>query len=128
MPLNVTALYLLPLSAIFFLLWIRVSALRAATGVSFGDGGNPALLHRMRQHGNFVEWVPMVLFALLAAESTGASSTLLHVAGGLLVIGRVAHPIGLRADNPGHPLRYVGNGSNILALLLCCGLIVANIL
>jgi len=29
----------------------------------------------------------------------------------------VAHPFDLVADNAGHPLRYVGNGSNILASL-----------
>ncbi len=32
--------------------------------------------------------------------------------------GRLAHPFGLKIDNAGHPLRYVGNGSNILATLI----------
>ncbi len=36
----------------------------------------------------------------------------------LLVIGRLAHPFGLKADNAGHPLRYVGNGTNMLAVAI----------
>ena len=36
----------------------------------------------------------------------------------------IAHPFGLKIDNAAHPLRYVGNGSNILAALnamVCLG-------
>ena len=44
--------------------------------------------------------------------------------GALLLIGRIAHPFGLRIDNAAHPLRYVGNGTNILAtlnIMVCLG-------
>jgi len=52
---TVTPLYALPLAVIFLILWFRISGLRAATKISYGDGGNPELLRRVRQHGNFVE-------------------------------------------------------------------------
>ena len=114
---SVTPIYALALVPIFLVLWIRVSATRAASGVSFGDGGDPVLLHRIRQHGNFIEWVPLVLILMLLAEGMGAPAIYLHLTGVLLVIGRIAHPFGLKPDNAGHPLRYVGNGSNLLAVL-----------
>lgn len=121
----VTPLYALPLAVVFLTLWFRVSALRSATNISFGDGGDRDLLLRMRQHGNFVEWTCFVLILMILAEGMGAPAVYLHISGALLLIGRIAHPFGLRADNAGHPLRYVGNGTNILAtvnLMVCLGI------
>ena len=115
---TVTPLYVLPVALIYLALWFRVSALRAATGVSFGDGGNPALLHRIRQHGNCAEWSAFVLILMILAEGAGVSATWLHASGVLLVVGRIVHPFGLSATNAGHPLRYVGNSTNLLAALI----------
>jgi uncharacterized protein len=120
----VTPLYALPLAVIFLALWFRVSSIRSATGVSFGDAGNAQILHRVRQHGNFVEWVPFVLILMILAEGMGAPAIYLHISGALLLIGRIAHPFGLVDGNAAHPLRYVGNGTNILATLnvmVCLG-------
>ena len=121
----VTPMYALPLAAIFLILWFRISGLRAATKISFGDGGNVELLRRVRQHGNFVEWASFVLILMILAEGMGAPAIYLHISGVLLLIGRIAHPFGLGAvDNAALPLRYVGNGTNILAtlnLMVCLG-------
>ncbi len=117
MTFTVTPLYALPLALIYLVLFMRVSAIRSSTGISFGDGGNATLLHRVRQHGNFVEWVPFVLVLMILAEGMAAPALYLHISGVLLLIGRIAHPFGLKPDNAGHPLRYVGNGSNMLATL-----------
>lgn len=129
MTFAVTPLYALPLALIFLILWFRVSGVRSATKISFGDGGNIELLRRIRQHGNFIEWAPFVLILMMLAEGMGAPSLYLHISGALLLIGRIAHPFGLGdVNNAGHPLRYVGNGTNILATLnvmICLG---ANIL
>lgn len=113
----VTPLYALPVAAIYLVLWFRVSAVRGATGISFGDGGNPLLLQRMRQHGNCAEWSAFVLILMILAEGMGTPAIWLHISGALLVIGRIAHPFGLVPETAGHPLRYVGNGTNILAAL-----------
>lgn len=112
-----TPLYALPVAAIYLILWFRVSALRSAEGVSFGDGGNALLLQRIRQHGNCAEWSAFIIILMMLAEGMGAPALYLHISGALLLIGRIAHPFGLKADNAGHPLRYVGNGTNILAAL-----------
>ena len=122
---SVTPLYALPVAAIYLILWIRVTSLRSTAKVSFGDGGNPMLLQRIRQHGNCAEWFSFVLILMILAEGMGAPDFYLHISGALLLIGRIAHPFGLKADNAGHPLRYVGNGSNILAALnamVCIGM------
>lgn len=124
---SVTPLYALPLAAIFLVLWMRVSAIRSSTGISFGDGGNALLLQRVRQHGNFIEWVPLVLILMMLAEGMGAPALYLHISGALLLIGRIAHPFGLTPGNAGHPLRYVGNGTNILALLNACVCLAVNL-
>lgn len=118
MTLTTTTLYSLPLIAIWLILWTRVSGARSSLNISFGDGGNLALLQKIRQHGNFIEWVPFTLLLMMLAEAQGTASPWLHAAGALLVIGRIAHPFGLKPDNAGHPLRYVGNGTNFLAVVV----------
>ncbi|MGF6254041.1 MAPEG family protein [Ensifer sp. ZNC0028] len=124
---TVTPLYALPVAAIYLILWFRVSAMRSAQGVSFGDGGNALLLQRIRQHGNCAEWSAFVVILMILAEGMGAPALYLHISGALLLIGRIAHPFGLKADNAGHPLRYVGNGTNILAALNAMVCLGANI-
>lgn len=118
MVFSITPLYALGVSVIYLALWMRVAAIRGKTGISIGDGGDPQLLQRIRQHGNCAEWICFVLILMILAEGTGMSALWLHVAGALLVLGRIAHPFGLAIDNAGHPLRYVGNGTNLIAALI----------
>ena len=126
---STTPLYALPVAAIYLILWFRVSAVRSATGVSFGDGGNAILLQRIRQHGNCAEWSTFVLILMILAEGMGSPAIWLHISGALLLVGRIAHPFGLKSDTAGHPLRYVGNGTNLLASLnamVCIGTHIIN--
>lgn len=118
MTLTTTTLYAIALIPIWLVLWIRVTSIRSAIGCSIGDAGDMKLLQKIRQHGNFIEWVPLILVLMILAEAQGTDALWLHAAGALLVIGRLAHPFGLKIDNAGHPLRYVGNGTNILAVLV----------
>lgn len=118
MTLTTTTLYAIALIPIWLVLWIRVTSIRSAIGCSIGDAGDMKLLQKIRQHGNFIEWVPLVLLMMLLAEAQGTDALWLHAAGALLLIGRLAHPFGLKIDNVGHPLRYVGNGTNLLAVLV----------
>jgi uncharacterized protein len=118
MQLPVTTAYALPLIVIWAILWMRITATRADSKTSIGDGNNPALLLKIRQHGNFIEWVPFVLILMILAEAQNAGKLWLHAAGALLLIGRIAHPFGLKIDNAAHPLRYVGNAPNLLAVVI----------
>ena len=124
MVFSITPIYALAVAVIWLILWFRVTALRSAMGHSIGDGSDPQLLLRIRQHGNCADWAAFVLVLMILAEGMGAPALYLHISGGLLVIGRIAHPFGLKVENAGHPLRYVGNGTNILAALnamVCLG-------
>jgi hypothetical protein len=116
MSFAITTTYALPLIVIWFALWIGVTSTRAGYNASIGDAGRADLLLKIRRHGNFIEWVPFVLVLMILAEAQRASPLFLHAAGALLLIGRIAHPFGLKIDNASHPLRYVGNGTNILAV------------
>ena len=130
MVFSITLLYALPVAAVTLILWLRVSAMRSAVNVSIGDGGSMQLLQRIRQHGNCAEWSAFVLILMILAEGMGASSPWLHVSGGLLLTGRIAHPFGLKSDTAGHPLRYAGNGANILAALaamLCISILILGL-
>lgn len=118
MSFKITTLYVLPLGLIWFALWIGVSSVRSSLNCSIGDANNPALLQKIRRHGNFIEWVPFALVLMILAEAQGTGAMWLHAAGTLLLIGRIAHPFGLAIDNAGHPLRYVGNGTNMLAVVI----------
>lgn len=121
---TVTPIYALAAAVITLVLWFRVTSYRGNNGISIGDNGDATLLLRVRQHGNCLEWSSFILIMMILAEGMGAPALYIHISGALLVIGRVAHPFGLKIENAGHPLRYVGNGSNILAalnIMICLG-------
>lgn len=123
MTFPITSLYVLPLVVLYLVLFVRVSSRRSELKASIGHADDTALHLRIRHHGNFVEWVPFVLILMLLAEAAGSNSIALHTAGGLLVLGRVLHPLGLKADNASHPLRIAGNSSNMLAMVILAVLI-----
>ena len=74
---------------------ILVVRQRAKHSVSLGDGGNADLERAIRAHGNNVEYVAIALPGLIALGLLGASLPLLHAAGLLVTVGRVAHAIGI---------------------------------
>jgi uncharacterized membrane protein YecN with MAPEG domain len=76
--------------------------------VSVGFGDNLALEEAGRVFGNFVEYVPLALVLMLTFELTGASNTTLHVYGGILIVARVLHAFGLKADKGATPGRFLG--------------------
>ena len=88
--------------------WVVRHRYRAKTGI--GDGGDPALARAVRVHGNFAEYVPITLVLLLLLAMAGWGSLHLHILGGLLFVGRVAHALGLaRSEGPS-----VGRGAGML--------------
>lgn len=119
MQLPVTAIYagLLAIFALF--LSARAGSFRGKTGVSilYGEPINWDLAERVRAHQNFLEYVPMVLILMGVSELNGASSTVLHAAGALLVFARVAHLIGLKHDNMAHVGRLIGAGGTALIMV-----------
>ncbi|MES2855890.1 MAG: MAPEG family protein [Bdellovibrionota bacterium] len=74
---------------------IRVIRLRRKHRVAFGDGGVNELLIATRVFGNHAEYAPIGLIMLLALEFVLAPAWCLHLAGSMLVLGRIIHATGL---------------------------------
>jgi len=105
----ITALYAGLLGLLMLVLSFRVVAVRRATSIGLGDGGNALLLSRIRIHGHFAEYVPLALVLMLVLELNGATAGWLHGLGIALVIGRLAHAQGLTVGTGANPGRLVGN-------------------
>lgn len=89
------------LGLLFFLLGLRVVQKRLAGTVAFGDGGDQALMERVRAHGNFAEHVPFLLVLIAGIEaSIGHGSVWLWASGGILVVARIVHAIGISRPSP----------------------------
>ncbi len=73
----------------------RVGRLRKQFKISVGDGGNEALLRRMRAQGNFLETTPFFLFLVAGLELSGASRIVLAAAAALFILARVSHAVGM---------------------------------
>ena len=117
-------------AAIFALLYvgltIRVIALRNATRVSLGSGGDPTLERAIRIHANFIEYVPLALILLIAMEMQHSSRYLLHILCLLLLVARICHFIALSRENTANPLRGAGVGLTVLVLVVAAIVLIVN--
>jgi uncharacterized protein len=95
---------------------------RVKTKTNLGTGGHPALEQAIRAHGNFVEYVPIILLLLLLLELCGTRAIVLYALGAALTIGRILHAWGLHAA----PGESVGRRAGIV--LTWATLLVAAIL
>lgn len=91
----VTALYAAVLAAVLVGLSGWVIKLRRAASQDLFQGEHINLGRAMRVHGNFCEYVPLALVAVLVAELNGAPGWVLHVLGAGLVASRLVHAQGL---------------------------------
>ncbi len=78
-------------------IWLamRIGRLRGSAKVSVGDGGNEALIRRMRAQANFIEQTPITLVLVGLVELAGKGGTWLAAAAALFIIGRIAHAFGM---------------------------------
>jgi uncharacterized membrane protein YecN with MAPEG domain len=99
-----TALNLL----LLLVLSLLVVRQRAAHHVPVGDGGVPALAQAIRAFGNAAEYVPGGIGVLVALAVVSARAEAIHIAGALLLGGRVTHAIGLSLSVEASRLRSIG--------------------
>ena len=116
----VTPLYAGILAILFFALSMRVVVLRGH-GKSLGDGGDPALLRRIRGHGNFAEYVPFILLMMGFLELSKFSVYLLHGIGMALVVARLMHGYALSFTEKFAFGRFWGTAITFTLLLVCGG-------
>lgn len=93
----VTGLYAGILAVIFIVLSFNVILRRIKNRMPYGDNNNESIMHAVRIHGNFAEYVPFVLILMMLYEMQAGSMYVLHAFGILLIIGRLLHMIGLHS-------------------------------
>ncbi len=122
---SITGLYAALTALLVVGMGYRIASLRIRNRVGLGDGGVPALQQAIRAHANLVEYAPLALLLLLAAElSNAAPVAMLHVAGALLVLARLAHAVGL-SQNPNRSKgRFYGTVTTWLVLVALSGLLI----
>jgi uncharacterized membrane protein YecN with MAPEG domain len=116
LPITLVAVGLAALIAIW--LSVRVGQVRTREKVSVGDGGNDAVIRRMRAHANYVENTPFVLMLIAAIElayGPGGPGWLWWVML-LYMAGRVAHGLGMDGGSL-EKGRTVGTLLTLLTLL-----------
>ncbi len=101
-------------------LMIRCGQTRTKEKISIGDGGNEALIRRMRAHANFIESAPIVLALIAAIEISNGTSNWLWAVGIVYIIGRLAHGLGMD-DGAFGKGRIVGTLTSMLTLLGLAG-------
>ncbi|MFC5387110.1 MAPEG family protein [Aquamicrobium segne] len=126
-----TASYAALLGLVFLGLSIWVVKGRALYRVAMGDGGQPALFLRIRSHANFAEYVPLGLILIGFNEMVGMNGWGLHALAAILLLSRIAHPVGMvlpatsRWQRPFRGFGVLGSWGVILisSLLLLVGLV-----
>ncbi len=117
MTLSVAPLYAALLGFLLVYLSVRVIRLRRRLKVAIGVGDEPEIERAARVQANFSEYVPMALILLLLAEFQGGSPLVLHAIGLALVIGRVAHAIGVSRAAEDYRWRTLGMTLTFFAII-----------
>lgn len=122
--LTITALYGAALGVLAIVLAFIVVRQRLKNKVPLSDGDNTDVTLAMRTHANFVEYVPLCLVLLAAAEINQANTYLLHAYGAALLFARIWHAYGFlnsrksKGDIPKG--RFYGTIITITVLLSLC--------
>ncbi len=117
----ITALYAGLLALLCIVLSLRVIGARRSARVALGDGGDKMLQRRIRVQANFVEYTPLALILIGLAESLRTDARLLHAIGGVLLIGRLVHAIGLSQPQEWLALRQFGMLATFAAIITAAG-------
>ncbi len=80
---------------LMLVLAVLVTRQRRRHGVTLGDEGIEELTRAIRAFGNAAEYAPAGIAALAILAVVGANPIVVHAVGVLLVLGRLAHALGL---------------------------------
>jgi uncharacterized protein len=113
---EVTALYGSVLAFLFALLSLWVVAGRSKFDILHNDGGDERINRRIRAHGNFSEYVPLILLLTAFLEMGGLSRGVLHALLAALLLARLMHPFGMLAPVASMQQYVLRGGSAIVTL------------
>ena len=103
---------------LLLVLSVLVVRQRRAHGVVLGDDNIPELTQAVRAFGNATEYVPGGLIAIAVLALAGATPMVVHAVGLTLLVGRVAHAVGLSRHGGSSVLRSAGVIATWLAYIL----------
>jgi len=104
------------LGLLYIVLTFRVIQARWQNRVSLGDGGQSDLVKRIRTHGNFIEYVPLLLIFLALFEISGVDKTVLASCGAALIAVRIFHIVGI-ALKPPNIFRIIGTAGTLSLII-----------
>ncbi|MEZ5938704.1 MAG: MAPEG family protein [Hyphomonadaceae bacterium] len=117
-PLHAAALHLGLLTFLMMLLKAFVGNARGRMKVAPGDVSNPEFARVSRVQQNAVEDVSVLMVGLLALGLLASPTWYVHLVGGLLVVSRILHAVGL-ARSGGFSLgRLIGTFGTLVVYLL----------
>jgi uncharacterized membrane protein YecN with MAPEG domain len=108
--------YAAALALIYIFLALRVIRSRQTARVAIGTGGNAALARAIRVHGNFAEYVPLVLLLLAFLEMQGWPPWWVHALCLSLVAARLVHAYGVSQEKENFQFRTVGMATTFFVL------------
>jgi uncharacterized membrane protein YecN with MAPEG domain len=105
------------LAVLQMLLLLYAANGRGKYKTGLGDGGNAALLTRIRMHGNLAENAPLFLILLALVETSGQWAAFVPWIAIAFVIVRVSHAIGLAMSSGVTVFRFVGAAGTVALIL-----------
>jgi len=121
---QITLFYAGLLAIWFLVLSVRVIRMRGTAKINLGDGGNEAMLRRIRGHGNFAEYVPLALVLMAMLELGGLQKTVLHALGATLLTARLLHGIAFSFTQKWFVGRFLGTLATFIVIAVAGGLCV----
>ena len=105
------------LAVLQMLLMLHTARGRGKYRVGLGDGGNAAMLKRVRMHGNLAENAPLFLILLGMVELSGQWAIYVPWIAIAFAVIRVSHVIGLSISAGVTPFRFLGAVGTFLVIL-----------
>ncbi len=115
----ITPLYAALFALMYIVLSIGVIRVRSGDKVALGYKDNKELETVVRIHGNFSEYVPLLLILFWFVESITMNNQLVFILGCVLLLCRVAHVIGMRDPKKYLILRQLGIIGTFVIILIC---------
>lgn len=118
---KITAFYAGLNALVMLTLALMVVRARRKAGVGLGHddpSGNTLLRQAGRAHANNVEYVPMALILIGILEVAQMPALFLHILGGMLTVGRIAHGWGMSTSGERTPGRSAGTALTWLTFVL----------
>lgn len=104
-------------------LMVTVGNARREADVSLGDGGNDALLMKIRRHGNLTENAPLFLILLSFLEMTGGPVIAVLALASIFITARLSHAFALSGPNKPLAARAGGALGTILGIVGTAGML-----